>query len=157
MPGGVSAAAVTEAGDVADEDVVWAEGVSVGASGRWLGDPLPSWGSRWRAEHSSDALLARPVPFARRRSAAIADGERGALGRLLLGWDVVGIVGMCERRWRRQSANLVSAAGFCGVCKKFSNTKARGSRATNCTRSTTRKMYFAPSFLTYSASASRPT
>jgi hypothetical protein len=39
MPAGMPAAAVSQAGDVADEDLVRAE--AVGASGRWLGDPLP--------------------------------------------------------------------------------------------------------------------
>ena len=40
-PGGVPAA-VTEAGDMSDEDLVRAEGVPVGAAGWWLGYPLPS-------------------------------------------------------------------------------------------------------------------
>ena len=40
VPGGVSAAAVTEAGDVADEDLVRAEGVPVGASAGCFGHPL---------------------------------------------------------------------------------------------------------------------
>ena len=38
VPGGVSATAVAEAGGVADEDLVGAEGVAVGASRRWVAD-----------------------------------------------------------------------------------------------------------------------
>ena len=44
MPGGVFAAAVAEAGGVADEDLVRAARVAVGASRRWVGDPLPARG-----------------------------------------------------------------------------------------------------------------
>ena len=44
MPGGVFSAAVAEAGGVADEDLVGAEGVAVGASRRWVSDPLPARG-----------------------------------------------------------------------------------------------------------------
>jgi hypothetical protein len=40
MPACVSAAAVTEAGDVAGEDLVRAEGVTVGATFRPAGHPL---------------------------------------------------------------------------------------------------------------------
>ena len=43
VPGGVSAA-VTEARDMTDEDLVRAERVAVGASRRWVGDPLPARG-----------------------------------------------------------------------------------------------------------------
>ena len=42
-PGGVSAA-VAEAGLMPYENGAGAEGVSVGASGGWLGDPLPARG-----------------------------------------------------------------------------------------------------------------
>jgi len=42
VPAGVSAAA--EAGDVSDEDLIRAEDVAVGATGRWVGDPLPGRG-----------------------------------------------------------------------------------------------------------------
>ena len=41
VPAGVSAAAVTKAGDVSDEDLIRAKGVAVRAAGRWLGYPLP--------------------------------------------------------------------------------------------------------------------
>ena len=40
MPTGVPAAAVTEAGDVADEDLIRAEWVSIRASRRRAGHPL---------------------------------------------------------------------------------------------------------------------
>ena len=43
VPGGVPAA-VAEARHMADEDLVRAEGVAVGASRRWVGDPLPARG-----------------------------------------------------------------------------------------------------------------
>jgi hypothetical protein len=39
VPGGVSAAAVAEAGDVADEDLVGAEGAAIRATRWWVGDP----------------------------------------------------------------------------------------------------------------------
>ena len=39
MPAGVSAAGVSEAGDVPDEDLVRAQRMSVGASAGWLGYP----------------------------------------------------------------------------------------------------------------------
>jgi hypothetical protein len=41
MPAGVSAAAVSKADDMSDEDLIRAESVPVRASGRWVGDPLP--------------------------------------------------------------------------------------------------------------------
>ena len=44
VPGGVSTAAVSEAGDVPDEDLVRAEPVPVGAAARRSGDPLPGRG-----------------------------------------------------------------------------------------------------------------
>jgi hypothetical protein len=44
VPAGVSAAAVAEANDMSDEYLIRAEGVPVGASGRWVGDPLPGCG-----------------------------------------------------------------------------------------------------------------
>ncbi len=40
VPGGVPAAAVTETGDIADEDLIGAEGVPVGASGGRFGRPF---------------------------------------------------------------------------------------------------------------------
>ena len=40
VPGGVSAAAVAEACDVTDKDLVRAETVAVGASARWFGHPF---------------------------------------------------------------------------------------------------------------------
>jgi len=42
MPAGVPTAAVTEAGDVTNEDLVGAEQVAVGAAARRAGDPLPN-------------------------------------------------------------------------------------------------------------------
>lgn len=44
VPACVAAAAVTEAGDVTDEDLLRAEGVPVGASAGRSGDPLPARG-----------------------------------------------------------------------------------------------------------------
>ena len=43
VPGGVSAA-VAEARDMTDEDLVRAQDVTVWASRRWVGDPLPARG-----------------------------------------------------------------------------------------------------------------
>ena len=40
MPAGVTAAAVTEARDMPNQDSVRAERVAVGAAARWTGDPL---------------------------------------------------------------------------------------------------------------------
>jgi hypothetical protein len=51
MPAGVSPAAVSEAGDVPDEDLIRAEAVSVGASRRWVGDPLPGRRPHQFAQH----------------------------------------------------------------------------------------------------------
>ena len=51
MPAGVSAAAVSEAGDVPDEDLIRPEGVAVGAACRWVGDPPPSRGLYQFAKH----------------------------------------------------------------------------------------------------------
>jgi hypothetical protein len=42
MPARTAAAAVSEAGDVPDEDLIRPKGVAVGAPGRWVGDPLPA-------------------------------------------------------------------------------------------------------------------
>jgi len=41
VPAGVPAAAVTQAGDMPDENLSRAEYVTVGAVGGWLGYPLP--------------------------------------------------------------------------------------------------------------------
>ena len=41
VPGGVSAAAVAEAGDVSDKDLIGSEGVPIRASRRWVGVDLP--------------------------------------------------------------------------------------------------------------------
>jgi HK97 family phage major capsid protein len=49
-PGGVPAA-VSEAGDVPDEDLIGAEAVPVGASRRRVGDPLPVRGLHQLAQH----------------------------------------------------------------------------------------------------------
>jgi hypothetical protein len=51
MPAGVPASAVSEAGDVADEDLVRAEWVSVGTMCRRAGDPLPGRGLYQLAQH----------------------------------------------------------------------------------------------------------
>jgi hypothetical protein len=51
VPAGVSAAAVPEAGDVTDEDLVRPEGVSVRVSGWRVNDPLPGYGLYQFAEH----------------------------------------------------------------------------------------------------------
>jgi hypothetical protein len=45
VPSGVSAAAAPEAGDVSDEDLVRAEGMSVGASAGRVGHPFDVGGS----------------------------------------------------------------------------------------------------------------
>ena len=42
VPAGMPAAAVAEAGDVSDEDLIRAERVPVRAPRRWLGYPLPA-------------------------------------------------------------------------------------------------------------------
>ena len=47
----MSAAAVAEAGLMTDEELVRAERVAVGASRRWVGDPLPGRGLNEVAEH----------------------------------------------------------------------------------------------------------
>ena len=44
MPAGMTASAVSEAGDVSDEDLIQTETVSVRASGRHVRDPLPGRG-----------------------------------------------------------------------------------------------------------------
>jgi hypothetical protein len=49
-PGGVSAA-VAEASLVADQDLVGAEGVAVGAVRGWVSDPLPGRGLHQLARH----------------------------------------------------------------------------------------------------------
>ena len=58
MPRGVSAAAMAEAGDMPDEDLVRAEGMSVGASGRWLGHPFTVGGlDELTLVHASNLVL----------------------------------------------------------------------------------------------------
>jgi hypothetical protein len=49
----VSAAAVPKAGDVADEDLVRPEGVSIRAAVRRVGDPFPGRGLHQLAQHGS--------------------------------------------------------------------------------------------------------
>ena len=81
MPGGVSTAAVAEAGDMPDEDLIRAEGVPVGAAGWWLGYPLPSGisdevsddghTSRVEAARSSSRASDLPAP----RLATLARGS----------------------------------------------------------------------------------
>jgi hypothetical protein len=51
MPARVAAAAVSEAGDVPDEDLIRAEGVSVRAPGRRAGDPFSIGGLHEVAQH----------------------------------------------------------------------------------------------------------
>jgi hypothetical protein len=51
MPGGVSAAAVSEASDVTDQDLVRAEEVAVRAARRWVSDPLPGRRLHQLAQH----------------------------------------------------------------------------------------------------------
>jgi hypothetical protein len=46
MRGSGVAAAVTEAGDVTDEDLIRPQDMTVSAARRWFGDPLPG---RWSA------------------------------------------------------------------------------------------------------------
>ena len=58
-PGRV-AAAMTEAGDMPDEDLVRAEGVTVGASARRTGDPFAVGRLDQLAEHSSEHMLRAP-------------------------------------------------------------------------------------------------
>jgi len=53
MPAGVPAAAVAEAGDMPDEDLIRAERVAVRAATRWPGNPLAIRGLRKVTEHDS--------------------------------------------------------------------------------------------------------
>ena len=53
MPTGVPTAAVSEAGDVPNEDLIRAEAVSVWAPGRRVGDPLPGRGLQQLTQHDS--------------------------------------------------------------------------------------------------------
>ena len=73
MPGRVPTTAVTEAGDMPDEDLVRAEGVTVGASARRTGDPFAVGRLDQLAEHSSEHMLRR-----RMRSAAYPAGDPAA-------------------------------------------------------------------------------
>jgi hypothetical protein len=52
MPAGVSATAVTEAGDMPNEDLIRAEQVTVGAVGGRAGDPLPGHRLQQLAQHT---------------------------------------------------------------------------------------------------------
>ena len=52
MPAGVSSTAVSEAGDVSDEDLIRSERVPIRAAGWWSGDPLPGSGLHQLAQHS---------------------------------------------------------------------------------------------------------
>jgi hypothetical protein len=47
----MTSAAVTEARDVADEDLIRAEWMTVGAARRRVGDPLPGRGVNQLAQH----------------------------------------------------------------------------------------------------------
>ena len=58
VPSGVSAAAVAEAGDMPDENLIRAEGMSVGAFARWLGHPFTVGGLDERTlVHASNLVL----------------------------------------------------------------------------------------------------
>ena len=57
MPAGVTAAAVAEAGDVSDEDLVGAEAVPIRASRRRARDPPPGRGLYQLAQHDY-----KPIP-----------------------------------------------------------------------------------------------
>jgi hypothetical protein len=52
VPAGVSAAAMSEAGDVSDEDLVRPEWVAVWAAATWSGDPLPARGLHQITQHN---------------------------------------------------------------------------------------------------------
>ena len=58
MPGGVPATAVTEAGDMPDEDLVRAECVPVRAVARRPGDPLAVRGLHQLAQHLRQRMTA---------------------------------------------------------------------------------------------------
>ena len=73
MPGRVPTTAVTEAGDMPDEDLVRAEGVTVGASARRTGDPFAVGRLDQLAEHSPEHMLRR-----RMRSATYPAGDPAA-------------------------------------------------------------------------------
>jgi hypothetical protein len=60
-PGGVSAA-VTETGLIADEDLAGAQRVTVGASRRRVGDPLPGRGLYQLAQHTNQPKTAAASP-----------------------------------------------------------------------------------------------
>jgi hypothetical protein len=68
VPAGVSAA-VAAAGDMPDEDLIRPEDVPVGASRRWVGDPLPGRGLHQLAEHSQKVNLAPARQWGRRHIA----------------------------------------------------------------------------------------
>ena len=59
MPAGVSAAAVAEAGNVADEDLVRAERMPVRAAARRSGDPFAVSRLNQVAQHSTEHMLRR--------------------------------------------------------------------------------------------------
>ena len=73
MPGRVPTTAVTEAGDMPDEDLVRAEGVTVGASARRTGDPFAVGRLDQLAEHGPEHMLRR-----RMRSATYPAGDPAA-------------------------------------------------------------------------------
>jgi hypothetical protein len=60
VPAGMSAAAVSKAGDVANEDLIRPEGVPVRASRRRVGDPLPGRGLHQLAKHGFQAIRVHP-------------------------------------------------------------------------------------------------
>ena len=51
------AAAMAEASLMAYEDLVWAQGVTVWAATRWVGDPFPDHGLHELAQHSQKPML----------------------------------------------------------------------------------------------------
>ena len=55
MPARMTSADVTEARDVADEDLIRAEWMTVGASHWWVGDPVPGRRLHQLAQHARTA------------------------------------------------------------------------------------------------------
>ena len=72
MPGRVPTTAVTEAGDMPDEDLVRAEGVTVGASARRTGDPFAVGRLDQLAEHNQKG---KPICVSGFVHASLASGR----------------------------------------------------------------------------------
>jgi hypothetical protein len=62
MPTGVSTAAVSEAGDVADEDLIRSELVPVRAACRRMGDPIPGRRLYQLAQHNGQPMAVQNYP-----------------------------------------------------------------------------------------------